>query len=302
MLGWQFNCHPNMGGIIEENVMENDARTSPVVGVAVQLPPQHVSPLRGKTALVTGAARGIGKAIAAALAREGAAVVAVDLQADALEETAKELRDAGLAVHAAVADVTQGRSIERLVQDTVARTGRIDILVNNAGVVSNTPILDLAEEEWDRTLAANLKGVFVCSQSAARVMSKQRSGRIVNIASLSGKVGAPGQAAYCASKHGVLGLTKVLAIDLAPFGINVNAICPGNTETEMMRHVLTKRAESRGQTFDNLTQGILAKTPLGRFGQPDDIAQVVLFLVSPAADYITGQTIDVDGGRSINLS
>ena len=133
-------------------------------------------------------------------------------------------------------------------------------------------------------------------------MSKQRSGRIVNIASLSGKVGAPGQAAYCASKHGVLGLTKLLAIDLAPFGINVNAICPGNTDTEMMRHVFTKRAESRGQTFDDLARGILAKTPPGRFGQPDDVAQVVLFLVSPAADYITGQTIDVDGGRSINLS
>jgi NAD(P)-dependent dehydrogenase (short-subunit alcohol dehydrogenase family) len=232
----------------------------------------RMSPLRGKTALVTGAARGIGKAIVAALAREGAMVVAVDLQAEAVEQTAKELQDAGLAAQAAVADVTQCQSVDRLVQETVARTGRIDILVNNAGVVSNTPVLDLPEEEWDRTLAVNLKGVFVCSQIVGRAMSKQRSGRIVNIASLAGKVGAPGQAAYCASKHGVLGLTKVLAIDLAPVGINVNAICPGNTETEMMRHVFTKRAESRGQTFDELAQGILAKTPLGRFGQPDDIA------------------------------
>jgi 3-oxoacyl-[acyl-carrier protein] reductase len=264
--------------------MENDLRTSP---------------LKGKTALVTGAARGIGKAIAMALAREGADVVAIDLQAEAVEQTAKELRDAGFAAQGAVADVTQSQSVDRLVQETLARTGRIDVLVNNAGVISNTPILDLTEEEWDRT---NLKGVFVCSKSVARAMSKQRSGRIVNMASLAGKVGAPGQAAYCASKHGVLGLTKVLAIDLAPFGINVNAICPGNTETEMMRYVMTKRAESRGQTFDDLTQGILAKTPLGRFGQPDDIARVVLFLVSPAAAYITGQSIDVDGGRSINLS
>jgi 3-hydroxybutyrate dehydrogenase len=281
----------------EEKIVANDE----TVGVAVELSPQH-RPLTGKTALVTGAARGIGKAIAATLAREGAEVVAVDLQPDDVELTAKELRDAGLAVLAAVADVTQSQSVNRLVDETVARTGRIDILVNNAGVVSNTPILDLPEDEWDRTLAVNLKGVFLCSQSVARVMSKHRSGRLVNIASLSGKVGAPAQAAYCASKHGVLGLTKVLAIDLAPFGINVNAICPGNTETEMMRYVLTKRAESRGQTFDNLAQGILAKTPLGRFGQPDDVAQVVLFLVSPAAAYITGQTIDVDGGRSINLS
>jgi len=262
----------------------------------------RMCPLKGKTALVTGAARGIGKAIATALAREGAAVVVVDLHAEAVEQAAKEIREAGFVAHGAVADVTQSQSVDRLVQETVARTGRIDILVNNAGVISNTPILDLTEEEWDRTLAVNLKGVFVCSQSVARAMSKQRSGRIVNIASLAGKVGAPGQAAYCASKHGVLGLTKVLAIDLAPFGVNVNAICPGNTETEMMRHVFTLRAESRGQTFDDLAQGILAKTPLGRFGQPDDVAQVVLFLVSPAAAYITGQTIDVDGGRSINLS
>ena len=153
----------------------------------------RMSPLRGKTALVTGAARGIGKAIATALAREGAAVVAVDLQADAIEQTAKELRDAGLAVQGAVADVTQSQSVDRLVRETAARTGRIDILVNNAGVVSNTPILDLSEEEWDRTLAVNLKAVFVCSQSVARVMSKQRSGRIVNIASLAGKVGRRGR-------------------------------------------------------------------------------------------------------------
>jgi NAD(P)-dependent dehydrogenase (short-subunit alcohol dehydrogenase family) len=258
--------------------------------------------LKGKAAIVTGAARGIGRAIATALAREGASVTVVDLNADGAENAAAELRQAGLAAYGAQADVTHKPSVDRLVQETLSRTGRIDVLVNNAGVVSNTPLLDLGEEEWDRTIAVNLKGVFVCSQSVARVMAGQKSGRIVNISSLAGKVGAPGQAAYCASKHAVLGLTKVLAIDLAPYGINVNAICPGNTETEMMRYVFTKRAESRGQTFDDLAQGILAKTPLGRFGQPDDVAQVVLFLVSPASAYVTGQTIDVDGGRSINLS
>jgi 3-oxoacyl-[acyl-carrier protein] reductase len=258
--------------------------------------------LKGKTAIVTGAARGIGKAISLALAREGATVVVVDLNAEGAEQTAAEIRQAGLAAYGAGADVTQKQSVDRLVQETVSRTGRIDVLVNNAGVVSNTPVLDLSEEEWDRTLAVNLKGAFLCSQSVARVMASQRSGRIVNVSSLAGKIGAPGQAAYCASKHGVLGLTQVLAIDLAPFGINVNAICPGNTETEMMRYVFTKRAESRGQTFDELAGGILSKTPLGRFGRPDDVAQVVLFLVSPAAAYVTGQTLNVDGGRSINLS
>jgi acetoin reductase-like protein len=258
--------------------------------------------LTGKTAIVTGAARGIGKAISLALAGEGAAVVVVDLNAEGAEQTAAEIRQAGFSAHGIQADVTKKSSVDRLVQEAISRTGRIDILVNNAGVVSNTPVLDLAEEEWDRTLAVNLKAVFLCSQSAAQEMSKRKSGRIVNISSLAGKVGAPGQAAYCASKHAVLGLTKVLAIDLAPFGVNVNAICPGNTETEMMRYVFTKRAESRGQTFDDLAQGIMAKTPLGRFGRPEDVAQVVLFLVSPAAAYITGQSIDVDGGRSINLS
>ena len=190
--------------------------------------------LKDQTVIITGAARGIGKGIALTLAREGAAIVVADRNAEGAEHTAGEIRAAGGAAKGVAVDVTNRDDVHRLMQTAVAEFGRVDVLVNNAGVVSNTPILDLSEPEWDLTLAVNLKGVFLCSQSAARIMAARRSGRIINISSLSGKVGAPGQAAYCASKHAVLGLTKVMAIDLAPYGINVNAICPGNTETEMM--------------------------------------------------------------------
>lgn len=255
-----------------------------------------------QTAIVTGAARGIGKGIALVLAREGANVVVADIHAEQAVQAAEEIRQLGLCALATPVDVTQHDQVDRLVQSTVSQFGKVDILVNSAGVVSNTPILELGEEEWDRTIAVNLKGVFLCSKRTAQAMVTQRSGRIINIASLAGKVGAPGQAAYSASKHGVIGLTLVLAIDLAPYGITANAICPGMNETEMMQAVIAQRAASRGQTVDEVRQGILAKTPLGRFGRPEDVAQVVLFFALPASAYVTGQAIDVDGGRRANLS
>ena len=258
--------------------------------------------LTDQTAIVTGAARGIGKGIALALAQAGAHVVVADISAEAAARVAGEITVQGLSALAVPVDITQADQVDRLVQSALAAFGQVDVLVNNAGVVSNAPALDLSEDEWDRTIAVNLKGVFLCSQRAAKAMAARHSGRIINIASLSGKVGAPGQAAYCASKHGVIGLTLVMAIDLAPYGINVNAICPGMNETEMMQQVVAERALSRGQTVEEVRQGILVKTPLGRFGRPEDIAQVVLFFASPAAAYVTGQAIDVDGGRRANLS
>jgi len=257
---------------------------------------------QNQTAIVTGAARGIGKGIAVALAREGANVVVVDINAGQATQAAEEIRKLGFSAVATPVDITLHEQVDGLVQSTVARFGKIDILVNSAGVVSNRAVLDLPEEEWDRTIAVNLKGVFLCTKYVAKAMAARKSGRIINISSLSGKVGAPGQAAYCASKHGVIGLTLVSAIDLAPYGITVNAICPGMNETEMMQEVLAQRAASRGQTVDEVRQGILVKTPLGRFGRPEDVAQVVMFFASPAAAYVTGQTIDVDGGRRANLS
>ena len=258
--------------------------------------------LTDQTAIVTGAARGIGKGIALALAQAGAHVVVADISAEAAARVAGEITAQGLSALAVPADITQADQVDRLVQSALAAFGQVDVLVNNAGVVSNAPVLDLSEDEWDRTIAVNLKGVFLCSQRAAKAMAARHSGRIINIASLSGKVGAPGQAAYCASKHGVIGLTLVMAIDLAPYGITVNAICPGMNETEMMHQVVAERALSRGQTVEEVRQGILVKTPLGRFGRPEDVGQVVLFFASPAAAYVTGQAIDVDGGRRANLS
>jgi NAD(P)-dependent dehydrogenase (short-subunit alcohol dehydrogenase family) len=258
--------------------------------------------LTHQTAIVTGAARGIGKGIALALAREGANVVIADINAEAAAQVADEICGQGLSAAGIAVDVTQASQVDNLVQSTVARFGQLDILVNDAGVVSNAAILDLGEEEWDRTIAVNLKGVFLCAKRAAQAMAARHSGRIINISSLSGKVGAPGQAAYCASKHGVIGLTLVMAIDLAPYGITVNAICPGMNETEMMKFVIAERAASQGQTVEAVRQGILSKTPLGRFGRPEDVAQVVLFFASPGAAFVTGQAIDVDGGRRANLS
>ena len=258
--------------------------------------------LTNPTAIVTGAGRGIGKGLALALAQAGANVVAADVNAEAAARTAGEIAALGLSALAVPVDVTQSGQVDRLVESAVARFGQVDILVNDAGVVSNAAVLDLSEEEWDRTIAVNLKGTFLCSKRAAQAMAARHSGRIINISSLSGKVGAPGQAAYCASKHGVIGLTLVMAIDLAPYGITVNAICPGMNETEMMQKVIADRAAARGQTLDEVRQGILSKLPLGRFGRPEDVAQVVLFFASPGAAYVTGQAIDVDGGRRANLS
>ena len=180
--------------------------------------------------------------------------------------------------------------------------GASHILVNNAGVNFPTPILDIKEETWDRVMAVNLKGVFLCSQAVARIMVESQSGKIINIASVAGKTGAPGLGPYCASKRGVIGLTEVLAIELGVHGICVNAVCPGNFETDMIKNVLNKRARERGQTLAEVSQTIKDKTPLGRFGYPQDIGELVVFLASSHSDYITGQAINICGGRSINLS
>jgi 3-oxoacyl-[acyl-carrier protein] reductase len=257
--------------------------------------------LQGQVAIVTGASRGIGKGIANVLAREGATVIIADINQDAAQQTADAMEQRGVRAVALGVDVTSSEQVDRMVQSIVERFGRIDVLVNNAGVVSNTPALEIPEQEWQRTIAVNLTGVFLCSQRVGKVMVGQRSGRIINISSLAGRVGAPGQAAYSASKHGVIGLTLVLAIDLTPH-VTANVICPGMNETEMMPKVIAQRAASRGQTVEEVRQGILCKRPLGRFGQPEDVGRVALFFASPLAAYVTGQVIDVDGGRRANLS
>jgi NAD(P)-dependent dehydrogenase (short-subunit alcohol dehydrogenase family) len=260
-----------------------------------------MSILQNQTAVVTGASRGIGKGIATVLGREGANVVIADINGDGAKQTAAELVGQGLRAVAVHVDITKSDQVESMTRSVVEQFGRIDILVNNAGVVSNIHVLEFPEEEWHKTIAVNLTGVFLCSKHVGKIMVKQRSGRIINISSLSGRVGVPGQAAYCASKHGVIGLTQVLAIDLAPH-VTANVICPGMNETEMMPLVIAQRAASRNQTVEEVRQGILCKTPLGRFGQPEDVGGVALFFASPMAAYVTGQAIDVDGGRRANLS
>jgi len=243
--------------------------------------------LKGKTALVTGAARGIGKAIALKLAEAGANVVVADVLKEDAEAVAGAVRDQGVKALVCGADVSDSGQVTAMVQSAVDEMGRLDILINNAGITRDGMFMRMSDENWDLVLKINLKGTALCSQAAARVMSEQLSGKIVNIASVIGLRGNAGQANYAASKAGVIGLTRSLARELGPQGVNVNAIAPGFIETAMTEELPeeTRQAYSKG-------------IPLGRFGQPSDVADLALFLSSQAADYITGQVIALDGGMT----
>jgi len=241
--------------------------------------------LSGRTALVPGARRGIGRAIVLALAHEGAAVAVTDLSADDCKPVAAEVTAAGGTALALACDVTDRASVDAAVARTVADFGGLDILVNNATWVTVKPFLRVPEADLDQCLAVNLKGTFICSQSAARPMVKSGWGRIVNIASISsGGVGNafPLLSHYTAAKGGVRALTEAMAQELAPHGINVNAVCPGSIETEGLPQSVRERA--------------LRRIPKGRLGYPQEIAQTVVFLVSEASEYITGISVAVDGG------
>jgi NAD(P)-dependent dehydrogenase (short-subunit alcohol dehydrogenase family) len=254
----------------------------------------------GKIAMITGAAQGIGKAVAIAFAREGANLVLADVNYKKVQETGAEAEKfGGKTVNLAV-DVTIPRQVKEMVNTALEAYGRIDILVNNAGILRAVPFLDASEEDWDLTLAVNLKGVFLCSQMVARKMVEQNSGRIINVASNAGKVPRVNNAAYCASKAGVILLTKVIALELAKYGVTANALCPGATETELL--VKTQSGGlSRG--LDGIIKGSLeafrAGIPLGRLAKPEEQASMVLFLASEAAGHITGQTFIVDGGQTM---
>jgi len=250
-------------------------------------------PLQGKTAIVTGAGRGgrgIGQGIALALANAGADVLitARTNVADA-EAVAEAVREAGTKGIAAPCDVSDAASVEALFSAALAQlSGRVDILVNNAGITRDGLLLRMSEEDWDAVLDANLKGTFLCTRAAAKLMIKQRSGRIINITSVMGQVGNPGQANYSASKAGIVGFTRTVARELGSRGITVNAVAPGFIETNMTDAL---KEEARAQ--------ILTKVPLNRLGTPEDVGGVVAFLASDAASYITGQVITVDGGMTV---
>jgi NAD(P)-dependent dehydrogenase (short-subunit alcohol dehydrogenase family) len=241
--------------------------------------------LTGKTAIVTGASQGIGLACAERLVREGARVMLVDVR----PEGAAAAEALGDAARFFLADVSVKAEVDALVTATLAAFGHIDILVNNAGVTHAADFLDLAEEDFDRVLRVNLKSMFLCSQAAAREMVKRQSGCIINMSSVNAELTIPNQIPYVVSKGGVNQLTRVTAISLAPHGIRVNAIGPGTILTELAKKAVLGSPEAR--------HTILSRTPLGRCGEPEEIAAIAAFLASDDASYMTGQTLYADGGR-----
>jgi 3-oxoacyl-[acyl-carrier protein] reductase len=238
--------------------------------------------------LVTGSARGIGREIATAFAKEGAIAIISDINAESCQKTAQELVSLGLKADAMTCDVTKLASVEEMVNKILDKYTRVDILVNNAGITKDNLFLRMREEEWDAVLTVNLKGTFNCCKAVAKSMLKARKGKIISIASVIGILGNIGQANYAASKAGIIGLTKSLAREFASRNINVNAIAPGYIKTDMT-----------DQLKEETRQQILQNVPLGRMGTPEDVAGVCLFLGSKEANYLTGQTIKVDGGMAI---
>ncbi|MDM7998860.1 MAG: SDR family oxidoreductase [Dehalococcoidia bacterium] len=243
----------------------------------------------GKVALVTGGASGIGRATCLAFAREGAKVVVDDIQADAGEETVRLIRNAGGEAIFAKADVSKAPEVESLVEKAVDTYGRLDCAFNNAGV--GEPLRRIhktSEDNWDRVMATNLKGVYLCMKYELSVMLKQGKGTIVNTSSLAGIKGLSGQAAYVASKHGVLGLTKAAALEYATSGIRINAVCPGVINTPLIAPNMKERPQMEKVYVD--------MEPIGRLGQPEEIAAAVLWLCSEEASFVVGACFPVDGG------
>jgi meso-butanediol dehydrogenase/(S,S)-butanediol dehydrogenase/diacetyl reductase len=278
--------------------------------------------LSGKVALITGAAsnRGVGRAAAVRLARDGADVVVVDLPFDrlhlseddryegwrGLDSVVEEIQDIGQQALSIDVDIANSRQVDEMVQKAVARFGQIDILVNNAAILGSlgVPIVQLDDDIWNRVLAVNLTGPFLCSRAVARVMiQRNKGGRIINISSFRGKEAGVGLGAYSSSKFGLIGLTQTLALELASHKITVNAICPGHLATDMASGGSRGEARRLGISIEEVTArryaGLLPNVPLGRIGQPEDIANAVAFLASSQSDYITGQAINVNGGRLI---
>lgn len=256
--------------------------------------------LEGKVAMVTGAGQGIGRGIALSLAQEGAHVVVNDIVWDTAQATAEEVKRLGRRSLAVQADVSQSTQVRELVDRASEEFDAVHILINNAGIAVPAFITELSEETWDRTLRINLKSMFLCSKAVAPLMMEQGYGKIVNLSSKSGKKGGLWLTAYCASKFGVIGFTQSLALDLAPYGINVNAICPGTVYTPLWDNVL-KDAYARKLNIDpeEVRDYYSSKIPLGREVTMQEIGNVVVFLCSDESSYMTGQAINITGGQEM---
>jgi 3-oxoacyl-[acyl-carrier protein] reductase len=242
--------------------------------------------LINKVAIVTGAGRGIGKAIAIALAREGANIIAIDVDIQTAEKVAKEIKSLDRQALAIRVDVSDSKEVNQMVRSVLKKFKRVDILVNNAAIIKRGSIEDLTEEDWDRVMDVNLKGAFNCAKAIVGIMKKQRYGKIVNISSIAGKIGDLASApCYGASKAGMTCLAKSLARELASYGINANVVAPHAIETDMSKEWSEEKRKS-----------IIADIPLGHLGEPEDIAEAVVFLVSDKAKFITGEVLDVNGG------
>ena len=241
--------------------------------------------LKDKVAVVTGASRGIGKSISLALARQGAKIVAIDITLKGMDELLDEIKSLGSEGIAVEGNVTVAADTDKMIDQAVAAYGRVDILVNNAGITRDGLLMRMKDEDWDAVLTVNLRGAFLCTRAVSKVMTKQRCGRIINIASVVGQMGNAGQANYCASKAGLMGLTRSNARELAKRNITVNAVAPGFIVSDMTDALPEK-----------VRQEMAAQIPLERFGTADDIANAVVFLATDASAYITGQVLAVNGG------
>jgi NAD(P)-dependent dehydrogenase (short-subunit alcohol dehydrogenase family) len=270
-------------------VFQIEAAEGAMTGSAEASGRQPSGLVAGKTALVTGAASGIGRATARALAREGAAVLVADLDLPGAERVVAEIAEAGGAARAARCDVTRADEVDAMVRAALdAFGGRLDCAVNNAGITAPGGLVhQIAPADWERQLAVNLTGGYLCLRAELPVMRAQRAGAIVNVASGAGLVGTPGLAHYCASKHGLLGLTKTAAIENAALGVRVNALCPGSTDTPMLREAMDRSEATR--------KLILSSIPSGRLGTPEEVAEAAVWLCSDRASYVSGQSLLVDG-------
>jgi 2-hydroxycyclohexanecarboxyl-CoA dehydrogenase len=250
--------------------------------------------LRGKTALVTGGGRGIGRAIALGLAQEGAQVAVLDILADNAAAVVREIEATGVKALALPADLTKRAQVDRAIADTLAQFGQIDILVNNAGWDRMEMFLDSEEETWDKIIAINFKGILYVCKAALPSMVARGQGKVISIASDAGRAGSTGEAVYAGTKGAIIAFSKTLAREMARHKITVNVVCPGLTETPLLQGIREQSPKT-----EKVIEAVTRAIPLGRVGQPEDIAGAVVYLASPAADFVTGQTLSVSGGLTM---